>query len=90
MRVSMVNIERILRGMGGSLTDLVKVVIYVVTRAPNDPAYADDYDSRNGKAWWAYVDVLGGRQPPTTIVGVSMLGGGLDRLVEVEAIAALP
>lgn len=43
-------------------------------------------------AWQAYVEVMGDRQPATTLIGVAMLGAapGQEPLVEIEATAALP
>jgi hypothetical protein len=41
-------------------------------------------------AWDAYVEVMVDHHPPTTIVGVTLLGGGSAYLIEIEAIAALP
>ena len=80
---TMRNIESILVELGGSLTRLVRVMIYVICR--DDEANLD-------QAWEAYVEVMGDRQPSTTIVGVTALGHlpGVDVLVEIEGTAVLP
>lgn len=81
VRVTMRNIEAILAELGGSLPDIAKAVIYVIT----------DDDANFGNAWAAYVEVMGDRQPATTLVGVTMLGAepGQKPLVEIEVTAAL-
>lgn len=80
---TMRNIESILAELGGSLSDLVRVVIYAICR--DDEANLD-------QAWDAYVEVMGDRQPSTTIVGVTALGHlpGVEVLVEIEGTAVLP
>lgn len=82
VRVTMRNIEAILAELGGSLSDIVKAVIYVVTN--------DDETNMDG-AWASYVEVMGDRQPATTLLGVTMLGHepGQEPLVEIEVTAAL-
>jgi enamine deaminase RidA (YjgF/YER057c/UK114 family) len=40
--------------------------------------------------WDAYVEMMGEWQPAATLVGVTLLGGGPARLVEIEATAVLP
>ena len=82
VRVTMRNIESILAELGGSLADLVRTVIYVVSL---------DDGATMGDAWSAYVEVMGNRQPATTLVGVTMLGHnpGEYPVVEIEATAAL-
>jgi len=81
VRVTMRNIEAILVELGGSLADLARAVIYVIT---------DDV-ANLGNAWEAYVEVMGDRQPATTLLGVTMLGheAGQEPLVEIEVTAAL-
>jgi len=82
VRVTMRNIEAILAELGGSLADLVIAVIYVVTNGD---------ETNMGSAWEAYVEVMGDRQPATTLLGVTMLGHepGQEPLVEIEVTAAL-
>lgn len=77
------NLELILAELGGSLADLVRTVIYVVSL--DDGTHLDH-------AWEAYVEVMGENQPATTIVGVTRLGRSdtVEALVEIEATAALP
>jgi enamine deaminase RidA (YjgF/YER057c/UK114 family) len=81
VRVTMRNIEAILAELGGSLADLVRAVIYVIT----------DDDANLDNAWAAYVKVMGDRQPATTLLGVTRLGHepGQEPLVEIEVTAAL-
>lgn len=82
VRVTMRNIEAILAELGGSLSDIVKAVIYVVT---------NDAETNMDGAWAAYVEVMGDRQPATTLLGVTMLGHepGQEPLVEIDVTAAL-
>ncbi len=82
VRVTMRNIEAILAELGGSLADIVKAVIYVIT---------DDDEANFGSAWAGYVEVMGDRQPAATLLGVTMLGHepGQEPLVEIEVTAAL-
>ena len=82
-RLALRNLELILVELGGSLADLVKTVIYVVSH---------DDDTNWDHAWEAYVEVLGENQPATTIVGVTRLGRSetVEALVEIEATAVLP
>ena len=77
------NLESILVELGGSLVNLVRTVIYVVSL---------DDGTNLENAWEAYVEVLGEDQPATTIVGVTRLGRSdtLEALVEIEATAVLP
>jgi len=77
------NLESILAELGGSLANLVRTVIYVVSL---------DDGSNMDHAWEAYVEVFGESQPTTTIVGVTRLGRSetVEALVEVEATAVLP
>jgi enamine deaminase RidA (YjgF/YER057c/UK114 family) len=82
VRVTMRNIEGMLTDLGGSLSDIAKAVLYVVTSD----------DANMGSAWEAYVEVMGDRQPATTLVGVTMLGSDPDEgepFVEIEVTAAL-
>ena len=81
-RLAMRNLESILVELGGSLANLVRTVIYVVSL---------DDGTNLDRAWEAYVEVLGEHQPATTIVGVTRLGrsDSLEALVEIEATAVL-
>ena len=84
-RAAMHNIESILTSLGGTLANLVRVVIYVVCL---------EDDTNMGRAWEAYTDVMGEDGPPATLIGVTMLGkdpeGGPQALVEIESTAVLP
>jgi enamine deaminase RidA (YjgF/YER057c/UK114 family) len=70
----------ILADLGGSLSDIARTVIYVRSSA----------DAHLDVVWNAYVEAMGERQPAATLVGVTLLGGGPARLVEIEATAVLP
>ena len=81
--MAMRNLESILVELGGSLANLVRTVIYVVSL---------DDGTNLDHALEGYVDILGDHQPATTIVGVTRPGrsDSLETLVEIEATAVLP
>jgi enamine deaminase RidA (YjgF/YER057c/UK114 family) len=74
----MVNLRAALASAGAHLDDVVKTTIYV--------ASADRADLE--AAWRVVHRHFGEHEPPSTLVGVSILGYP-DQLVEVEAVAAV-
>jgi enamine deaminase RidA (YjgF/YER057c/UK114 family) len=74
--VVMANLRAVLQQVGSTVEDLVKTTVYVVTA---------DHDELV-RAWEAVRRELGPTDPPSTLVGVSMLGYTGQRL-EVEAVA---
>ncbi|HTJ34332.1 MAG TPA: RidA family protein [Dactylosporangium sp.] len=70
------NLEAALAGAGAGLGDVVKTTIYVAT--------ADRADL--GTVWDLYRDRLAPHRPPSTLLGVTVLGWP-GQLVEVEAVA---
>ncbi|WP_018178243.1 RidA family protein [Jongsikchunia kroppenstedtii] len=75
----MINLETALDDAGASLTDVVKVTIYVAEKMQADLVVA----------WDVVSQVFGDHKPAATLVGVTVLGYD-DQLVEIEAIAAVP
>jgi enamine deaminase RidA (YjgF/YER057c/UK114 family) len=75
----MTNLRTALRAAGVDLGSVVKTTVYVATSAREDLLVAWEVVRRH----------FGGYDPPSTLLGVSVLGYP-DQLVEVEAIAALP
>ena len=75
---AMVNLRTALDAAGASLDDVVKTTVYVVSSDPADLA----------AAWGVVHRHFGPHEPPSTLLGVSLLGYP-DQLVEVEAVAAL-
>lgn len=75
---AMRNLLTTLEAAGADLTDIVKTTLYVAS-----PDRADLVE-----AWQAYREDLGGHEPPSTLLGVAMLGYP-DQLVEIEAVAVL-
>jgi enamine deaminase RidA (YjgF/YER057c/UK114 family) len=73
------NLSEALRGAGAELSDVVKTTVYVASGAQEDLV----------TAWQVVRDRFGDHDPPSTLVGVSVLGYP-GQLVEVEAVAALP
>ena len=73
----MVNLAAALRAAGAELADVVKLTIYVATTHQKDLYTASAVVHRH----------LGDHEPPSTLLGVTVLGYP-DQLVEVEAIAA--
>lgn len=75
----MVNLEQALADAGASLDDVVRTTIYVASSARRDLV----------AAWEVIRDALTPHDPPSTLLGVAVLGYA-DQLVEVDAVAALP
>ncbi len=75
----MENLRVALRAAGAELEDVVKTTVYVATGAREDLV----------TAWRVVSDRFGDHDPPSTLLGVSVLGYP-GQLVEVEAVAALP
>jgi len=75
-RQVMANLEAALEAAGARLPDVVRTTVYVAT---TDRA---DLDT----AWDVVVAAFGDHRPPSTLVGVTVLGYP-DQLVEVEALA---
>ncbi|MEU2351046.1 RidA family protein [Modestobacter sp. NPDC049651] len=77
-RQVMANLAAALEATGAGLPAVVKTTVYVAT---TDRA---DLES----AWKAVAAAFGDHEPPSTLVGVTVLGHP-DQLVEVEALAVL-
>jgi enamine deaminase RidA (YjgF/YER057c/UK114 family) len=75
----MTNLGLALSSAGARLDDVVKTTVYVASSDRSDLVAAWDVVRRH----------FGEHDPPSTLLGVSVLGYP-DQLVEVEAIAALP
>jgi enamine deaminase RidA (YjgF/YER057c/UK114 family) len=73
------NLAVALRGAGAELNDVVKATVYVASAAREDLV----------TAWRVVRDRFGDHDPPSTLLGVTVLGFP-GQLVEVEAVAALP
>jgi enamine deaminase RidA (YjgF/YER057c/UK114 family) len=73
------NLFEALRAAGAELGDVVKTTVYVASAAREDLI----------AAWHVVRDRFGDHDPPSTLLGVSVLGYP-GQLVEVEAVAALP
>jgi enamine deaminase RidA (YjgF/YER057c/UK114 family) len=74
----MENLKAALQAAGAELGDVVKTTVYVATQDRNDLV----------AAWEVVQRHFGDHDPPSTLLGVTVLGWR-DQLVEVEAIAAL-
>lgn len=74
----MANLRRALQAAGANLDDVVKTTVYVASRDRSDLV----------AAWRVVHGSFGSHEPPSTLLGVSVLGYP-DQLVEVEAVAAL-
>lgn len=74
----MVNLSAALAGAGAALGDVVKTTVYVATTQRSDLL----------AAWDVVRQSFGLHDPPSTLLGVTVLGHP-DQLVEVEAVAAL-
>ncbi len=74
---AMDNLEVALRAAGVELFDVVKTTIYVASARRADLQ----------AAWEVVHDRFGDHEPPSTLLGVTVLGYR-DQLVEIEAIAA--
>jgi len=72
----MTNLEQALAGAGSNLTGVVKTTVYVATTSRSDLL----------TAWEVVQRRFGAHAPPSTLVGVTVLGYP-DQLVEVEATA---
>jgi enamine deaminase RidA (YjgF/YER057c/UK114 family) len=73
------NLSEALRAAGAELSDVVKTTVYVATAAQADLV----------TAWRVVRTRFGEHDPPSTLLGVNVLGYP-EQLVEVEAVAALP
>lgn len=77
-RQAMANLETALTAAGAHLTDVVRTTVYVAS------AHQPDLVT----AWQVVRDAFGDHDPPSTLLGVTVLGYP-DQLVEVEAVAAV-
>jgi enamine deaminase RidA (YjgF/YER057c/UK114 family) len=78
-RLTLDNLTATLRAAGCGLEDVVKTTVYVASAERSDLHAA-----------WAVVEERFGRDgPPSTLLGVSVLGF-TDQLVEIEAVATRP
>ena len=75
----MTNLGLALHAAGARLDDVVKTTVYVATQRQEDLL----------SAWEVVRRRFGDHDPPSTLVGVAVLGYR-DQLVEVEAVAAQP
>jgi enamine deaminase RidA (YjgF/YER057c/UK114 family) len=73
------NLSEALRAAGAELGDVVKTTVYVASAAREDLV----------TVWQVVRNRFGDHDPPSTLLGVSVLGYP-GQLVEVEAVAALP
>ncbi|MFG2089408.1 MULTISPECIES: RidA family protein [unclassified Spirillospora] len=78
-RQVMRNLRAALEGAGASLSDVVKTTVYVASGRQADLV----------KVWEVYREHMGEHDPPSTLLGVTVLGYD-DQLVEVEAVAVIP
>ena len=74
----MANLRRALQAAGAHLDDVVKTTVYVASSNRSDLE----------TTWRVVHGHFGSHEPPSTLLGVSVLGYP-DQLVEVEAIAAV-
>lgn len=77
-RQMMHNLEIALRDAGAGLSDVVKTTVYVASNAQADLV----------TAWEVVRDTFGDHEPPSTLIGVTVLGYA-NQLVEIDAIAAV-
>ncbi|MCI4062946.1 RidA family protein [Micromonospora sp. R77] len=77
-RQVMANLATALAAAGARLTDVVKTTVYVATTDRADLV----------TVWEVVRDGFGDHDPPSTLLGVTVLGYP-DQLVEVEAVAAV-
>ncbi|MEU6074570.1 RidA family protein [Micromonospora sp. NPDC047074] len=77
-RQVMANLETALAAAGARLTDVVKTTVYVASSRQDDLV----------AVWEVVRGAFGGHEPPSTLLGVAVLGYS-DQLVEVEAVAAV-
>jgi enamine deaminase RidA (YjgF/YER057c/UK114 family) len=73
------NLSEALRAAGAELGDVVKTTVYVASVAREDLV----------AVWQVVRSRFGDHDPPSTLLGVSVLGYP-GQVVEVEAVAALP
>ncbi|WP_434741839.1 RidA family protein [Micromonospora sp. SH-82] len=77
-RQVMANLTTALAAAGAQLTDVVRTTVYVASSRQADLV----------TAWEVVRDAFGDHDPPSTLLGVTVLGYD-DQLVEVEAVAAV-
>jgi enamine deaminase RidA (YjgF/YER057c/UK114 family) len=77
-RQVMANLETALAAAGARLADVVKTTVYVASTRQADLL----------TVWEVFRDAFGDHDPPSTLLGVTVLGYS-DQLVEVEAVAAV-
>ncbi|GLZ61840.1 RidA family protein [Micromonospora sp. NBRC 107095] len=77
-RQVMTNLTTALDAAGARLTDVVKTTVYVASSQQKDLV----------TVWEVVRDFFGDHDPPSTLLGVAVLGY-TDQLVEVEAVAAV-
>lgn len=77
-RQVMANLGTALAAAGARLTDVVKTTVYVASSRQEDLV----------AVWEVVRDAFGEHEPPSTLLGVAVLGYS-DQLVEVEAVAAV-
>ncbi|WFE51580.1 MULTISPECIES: RidA family protein [unclassified Micromonospora] len=77
-RQVMTNLSTALDAAGARLTDVVKTTVYVASSRQKDLV----------TVWEVVRDFFGDHDPPSTLLGVAVLGY-TDQLVEVEAVAAV-
>ena len=73
------NLAAALDSAHAGLSDVIKTTIYVASSDQSDL----------GAVWQVVRDAFGDHDPPSTLLGVTVLGYD-DQLVEVEAVAAVP
>ena len=78
-RQVMANLGVALADAGADLGDVVRTTVYVASHDRGDL----------GAAWQVVREMLAPNEPPSTLLGVAVLGYP-DQLVEVDAVAALP
>lgn len=77
-RQMMHNLRTALAEAGAELSDVVKTTVYVASGSQQDLV----------TAWEVVRDYFGDHDPPSTLLGVTVLGYD-DQLVEIDALAAL-
>lgn len=77
-RQMMHNLKTALAEAGAELSDVVKTTVYVASSSQRDLV----------AAWEVVRDYFGDHDPPSTLLGVTVLGYD-DQLVEIDALAAL-
>jgi enamine deaminase RidA (YjgF/YER057c/UK114 family) len=77
-RQVMANLITALDGAGAALSDVAKTTVYVASSSQADLV----------AVWEVVRDAFGDHDPPSTLLGVSVLGYD-DQLVEVEAVAVV-